>query len=59
MYIIVNVVKFCVMRGMKLEELRIELERLIDIKGIEDKDVLELSQKLDLYILQYYCNLHS
>jgi len=47
------------MWGINLEELRIELERLIDIKGIEDKDVLELSQKLDLYILQYYCNLHS
>lgn len=59
MYIIVNVVKFYVMWGINLEELRIELERLIDIKGIEDKDVLELSQKLDLYILQYYCNLHS
>ncbi|MEG0774285.1 Spo0E family sporulation regulatory protein-aspartic acid phosphatase [Clostridium sp.] len=38
----------------ELEKLREELEELIKIKGIEDSEVLNLSQKLDIYIVQFY-----
>lgn len=37
-----------------MEEIREELEKLIEIKGIDDKEVLELSQSLDEYIVSYY-----
>lgn len=36
------------------EKLREELETLISIKGLNHKDVLNLSQKLDIYILMHY-----
>lgn len=36
------------------EKLREELETLITIKGLNHKDVLKLSQKLDKYILKHY-----
>jgi len=36
------------------EKLREELERLIELKGITHSKVLELSQRLDKYILMHY-----
>jgi len=39
-----------------LEKLRKELEQMIQSKGVEDANVLELSQELDLYIVKYYDN---
>ncbi|GCD10939.1 aspartyl-phosphate phosphatase Spo0E family protein [Clostridium tagluense] len=36
------------------EKLREELERLISLKGLNHKDVLKLSQRLDKCILMYY-----
>jgi len=36
------------------EKLREELETLISIKGLNHKDVLKLSQRLDKYILKHY-----
>jgi len=37
-----------------LEELKEELEKMIETKGIDNDEVLSLSQKLDLAILEYY-----
>jgi len=36
------------------EKLREELETLISLKGLNHKDVLKLSQRLDIYILMLY-----
>ncbi|MBU3145275.1 aspartyl-phosphate phosphatase Spo0E family protein [Clostridium sp. CF012] len=36
------------------EKLREELETLISLKGLNHKDVLKLSQRLDKYILLHY-----
>ena len=36
------------------EELRDQLERLVEIKGIEDNEVLKLSQELDEFIVIQY-----
>jgi len=36
------------------EKLREELENLIELKGLNNAKVLELSQILDQYILKYY-----
>jgi hypothetical protein len=47
-------IKMCEIQ--ELEKLRKELEQMIQSKGIGDEYVLELSQKLDLYIVQYYDN---
>lgn len=38
----------------KIEVLRLELNKLGEEKGIGDPEVIELSQKLDELILQYY-----
>ncbi|MEG0774815.1 aspartyl-phosphate phosphatase Spo0E family protein [Clostridium sp.] len=38
----------------ELEKLRKKLEEMIQIRGIEDDDVLRVSQELDLYILECY-----
>lgn len=40
-----------------MEEIRDALEKLIQIKGINNKEVLILSQELDKYILSYYMSL--
>lgn len=37
-----------------MEEIREELEKMIEVKGIGDKEVIELSQSLDEYIVSYY-----
>ena len=36
------------------EKLREELERLIELKGLNHKEVLKLSQRLDKYIVIHY-----
>jgi Spo0E like sporulation regulatory protein len=38
----------------ELEKLRKELEELINSKGIGDDEVLEVSQKLDYFIVKCY-----
>ena len=39
-----------------MEELRKKLEELISIKGTTDKEVVNVSQQLDNYIVDYYIN---
>ncbi|MGI6469433.1 MAG: aspartyl-phosphate phosphatase Spo0E family protein [Syntrophomonadaceae bacterium] len=38
----------------KIEELRIELAKLGEEKGLKHPDVISLSQQLDNLIIQYY-----
>lgn len=37
-----------------MEELRKELNNLIDIKGIASEEVIKISTDLDKYIVEYY-----
>ncbi|MCM3470187.1 aspartyl-phosphate phosphatase Spo0E family protein [Brevibacillus borstelensis] len=37
----------------KIEELRMQLNDLVNKRGLDDKSVVKLSQELDVYILQY------
>ncbi len=39
---------------MKIEELRLELNKLGEEKGLSDPDVINLSERLDELIVQYY-----
>ncbi|MFF2532447.1 Spo0E family sporulation regulatory protein-aspartic acid phosphatase [Brevibacillus sp. NPDC058079] len=38
---------------IKIEELRIELQKLASANGLADESVIKLSQELDKYIIQY------
>ncbi len=38
----------------KIEELRVELNKLGEEKGLSDPDVINLSERLDELIVQYY-----
>lgn len=39
---------------MKIDEIRIKLEKLIEAKGTMDLEVLRVSEELDLCIANYY-----